>query len=140
MLRPSIFKPKTFDLVNYFNDFENDFFHGANNLFNGFHTDVIDKGDSYKLQAELPGFNKEDIHIDINGDYLTISAEHKEEVKENKENFIRQERYYGSFQRSFNISNVNTNEIDASYQDGILEIKLPKLTEQIPSERRIEIK
>jgi HSP20 family protein len=78
MLRPAIFEPTGplfFDRV--FHDFFGDgFYH-----FDNFNTDVIDKGDSYMLQAELPGFDKEEINVDLDKDTLTISASHKEERK-----------------------------------------------------------
>ena len=139
MLRPGIFR-REHELMNYFDNFEKNFFGGMDSFFNGFSTDVIDKGDHFELQAELPGFEKEDIKVDINGDYLTISAEHKDELNEEKHNYVRQERYYGTFQRSFRIANVNVNEIDALYKNGVLHLNLPKLGEEIPAERRIEIK
>ena len=59
-------------------------------------TDILDKGDHYQLQAELPGFNKEDIKINLEGDCLTIQAEHKEETEEKKKEYVRKERHYGS--------------------------------------------
>ncbi len=90
-------------------------------------TDIIDKGDRYLVQAELPGFNKEEIHIDIKDNYLTVHAEHREEKEEKKENYIRKERRYGSYERSFDISDVNADQIEAKYNDGVLELQMPKL-------------
>ena len=83
--------------------------------FSGFRTDVIEKDDSYELQAELPGFNKEDIHIDLKNDVLTISASHNEEKKEeDKESkYIRRERHSSSYSRSFRVSNVLPEDIKA---------------------------
>lgn len=140
MLRPSIFGQKGYDLMNYFHALDKNFFDETEGFFSGFKTDVIDKGDHYELQAELPGFEKEDIKIDINGDYLTISAEHKDELKEEKHKYVKQERHYGFYQRSFHIANVNINGIEAAYHNGVLMLTMPKLTEEIPTERRIEIK
>jgi HSP20 family protein len=106
-----------------------------------FRTDIKDTGKAYELEAELPGFSKEDIKIDVEGDYLTVSAEHKEnkEEKDAKGNYIRRERYYGSFSRSFDISGVNPEGISASYQDGVLKLVMPKQEAKIPSARRLEI-
>lgn len=106
-------------------------------------TDILDKGDHYLVQAEMPGFNKEDIHIDVDGDCLTITAEHKEdkEEKEDKKgSFIRRERRYGSLSRSFDISGIDADKIGASYQNGVLELTLPKRGEVTPPARRIDIK
>ena len=102
-------------------------------------TDILDKGDHYLVRAELPGFKKEDIHLDVNGDCLTISASHQEESKEEKDRFIRRERRYGSMSRSFDISGVEADKIEASYKDGVLELKLPKRGETTPPTRQIEI-
>lgn len=127
-------------MIDFFNNFDRDFFGDTHFEFK---SDIIDKGDKYVLQAELPGFNKEDINIDIDGDYLTISAEHKEEKdeKDNQGNYIRRERRYGSFTRSFDISNVKSEEINANYNNGILELDLPKRNIVPPKEvRKIEIK
>lgn len=102
-------------------------------------TDILDKGDHYLVRAELPGFKKEDIHLDVNGDCLTISASHQEESKEEKDRFIRRERRYGSMSRSLDISGVEADKIEAAYKDGVLELKLPKRGETTPPTRQIEI-
>lgn len=102
-------------------------------------TDILDKGDHYLVRAELPGFKKEDIRLDVNGDCLTISASHQEESKEEKDRFIRRERRYGSMSRSFDISGVEADKIEAAYKDGVLELKLPKRGETTPPTRQIEI-
>lgn len=127
-------------MIDFFNNFDKDFF-GDMKL--GFNSDIIDKGDKYILQAELPGFSKEDINIDIDGDCLKISAEHKEEndEKDKDGNYIRRERRYGSFVRSFYISNVKSDQIDAQYNNGVLELQLPKKNPAPPREiKKIEIK
>ena len=109
-----------------FDDFDKEFFGDFPKSFAGFRADVLDKGNQYVLEAELPGFNKEDIHIDIDGDYLTVSAEHNAEKKEEQKDYIRQERHYGSYSRSFNISDIRADKISASYKNGILTLSLPK--------------
>lgn len=107
-----------------------------------FKTDIKDEGDKYIIEAELPGFKKEDIKADINDNMLTITAEHTEEndEKDNKGNYIRRERSYGSVSRSFDISEVKAEEIGASYENGVLTLTLPKKTETVPTNRRLEIK
>ena len=105
-----------------------------------FRTDVLDTGDAFKLESELPGFRKEDIKIDIENDCLTISAERKADNKEEKDNYIKRERFYGSFSRSFDVSGINVDAIEASYTDGMLNVLLPKKAAEVPASRRLEIK
>ena len=107
-----------------------------------FRTDVTDTGDAYKLEAELPGFKKEDIKIDVENDCLTISAERKvdEDKKDEKNNFVKRERYYGSYSRSFDVSGINIDGIEASYTDGVLTLTMPKKASEVPASRRLEIK
>ena len=93
------------------------------------------------LEAELPGFKKEDIHVDIEDGYMTISAERSNETekKDDKGNFVRRERSYGSFSRSFDVSSVKAEDITVEYKDGILTLTMPKKEENGPTSRRIEI-
>ena len=93
-----------------------------------FKTDIQDKGDSYLLEADLPGFKKEDIHVDVDGDTMTIRAErHSEhEDQDKKGNYVRCERSYGSYQRAFDISGVEVANISAQYNDGVLKLNMPK--------------
>ena len=73
-----------------------------------FESDVQDKGGHYLLEADLRGFQKEDIHLDLNGDVLTINAERKSQHKEEKDSYIRCERSYGQYARQFDMSAVDT--------------------------------
>ena len=102
-------------------------------------TDIIDKGDSYLLKADMPGFSKEDIRIGVQGDQLTITAEHKQEVSENKKNFIRHERRYGTLSRNFDIQGIDAGKITAAYNNGVLELTLPKVQEVKPETKTIQI-
>jgi HSP20 family protein len=137
MLRPAIFEP-TGPL--FFDRVFHDFFGDGLNQFDNFNTDVIDKGDSYLLQAELPGFEKEDIQVNLDKDTLTISANHKEEKKESKHDYVRQERRYHSYCRSFHIPGIRKENISAAYQNGVLEISLPKENVIAEESKRIEVK
>lgn len=128
------------NLFNYFDNMEKNFFGDMAQSFSTFRTDVIDEGDKYVLKAELPGFQKEDIKIDIEGSYLTISAQHSDETEEKKDNYVRRERRYGSFARSFDISDIKSNDITADYTSGILSLNLPKVEGTVPESRRIEIR
>ena len=106
-----------------------------------FRTDVTDEGDHYLLETDLPGFEKKDITLDIHDDMLTIRAERKSKVeeKDQKDKVIRMERSYGSYQRSFDISGVDADQIKAKYTDGVLCLTLPKLERSLPQGRRLEI-
>ena len=110
--------------------------------FSGFQTDIKKVDGKYVLEAELPGFKKEDIHIDIDKDTLTISAERKSDENDEKgdNGFIRRERYYGSFSRSFNIKGIDTDAITAEYNDGVLKLTMPEKAPDAPAAKRLEIK
>ena len=126
-------------LANYFNDLEKSFFSDLTSSITEFKTDILDRGDKFVLQAELPGFEKSDIHIDIDGDRLMIKAEHDLNEEKKDGDYVRRERRYGSFMRSFDISNIDADKITAEYKNGVLELDLPKLAEkQLPS-RKVEI-
>ena len=94
------------------------------------------------MESELPGFEKEDIKLDINGSYLVISAEHNSENDQKDDNgrYIRRERSFGSYKRSFDISDVNAENISAEYKNGVLCIDLPKKEPEEPVAKRLEIK
>ncbi len=103
-----------------------------------FKTDIVDKGDKFVLEAELPGFDKGDIDIHVDDDRLTITAEHSESKEESKDDYIRKERKYGSFARSFDVSNIETEKIKADYKNGVLTLVLPKKDDKSDG-RRIDI-
>lgn len=127
------------DLFDLYNDMEKSLSQNFNFDFPSFKTDIVDKGDKFVLEADLPGFKKEDIDIDIDGNMLTISAKHSEKREENKDNYIRRERRYGSFTRSFDVSNIKTDEIKAEYKDGVLTLELPKINKEGKTGRKVSI-
>ena len=130
-----------YDPFRMLDDMERSFFGGNNHpAMSSFRTDVTDTGDAFVLDAELPGFKKEDIKIDVENDCLTITAERKADEEEKQKNFIKRERFYGSFSRSFDVSGVNVDGIEAAYNDGILKLTMPKKVETVPPTRRLEIK
>ena len=128
-----------FDPFRMLNEMDRRFFTGVPSV-SVFNTDVIDTGDAFKLECELPGFKKEDIKIDIENDCLTISAERSSDDKDEKDNYVKRERFYGSFTRSFDVSGINVDNIEAGYSDGVLTVTLPKKAAEIPASRRLEIK
>lgn len=105
-----------------------------------FRTDVTDEGDHFLLEADLPGFEKQDIHLDLHGDTLTIRAERRSKVEEKeKDKVVRMERSYGVYSRSYDISGIDADTIAAKYENGVLQLKLPKKAELPPASRKIEI-
>ncbi|MGI6403732.1 MAG: Hsp20/alpha crystallin family protein [Oscillospiraceae bacterium] len=124
----------------YFDDLERSFFQNVFPATGMLRTDILDQGDHFLLSAELPGFSKEDIQVDLADGMLTIRAHRAEENEESKGNYLRRERRVGSYVRSFDVSAVKTQDITAQYQDGVLTLKLPKLeTQPLPPARQIEI-
>ena len=128
-------------LFDTFDTFTRNFFQNSNTSLPAFRTDIRDAGDQFILEAELPGFQKEDIKLDLKDGILTISAEHKQqqEQKDEKGTYIRRERRYGCFTRSFDITGIDESGITAAYQNGILELHLPKAVPVVPETRRIAI-
>ncbi len=104
--------------------------------------DINEKDGVYHLEMDIPGFDKKDVNIEIDeNDYLTITAEKKTENKEEdkEKNYIRKERSYGKYQRSFYLGDVDKDKIDASFENGILKITMPKKEEVKSSKKTIEI-
>lgn len=89
--------------------------------------DVKKSDGAYNVTAELPGVNKEDIQVNVEGNVVSIAAEVKKESEEKKgEEVIRSERYYGRLERSFALeSDVDESKVDAKYENGVLKLKLP---------------
>jgi HSP20 family protein len=106
----------------------------------GFDIDVRESPEGYIVEADLPGFNKEDLNITLQEGVLTIEAERKdEEEKREGDNFIMRERYTGRYVRSFRLPTpVKEDQINATFRDGVLRIELSKADEVRP--RRIEVR
>lgn len=118
-------------------DFERSFF--SPRAYEGFKTDIRDDGDKFVLEAELPGYEKDDISIDLKDSTLTITAAHSDEKNDKNGSYIRRERSYGSYSRSFDVTNIDENAIGASFKNGILELTLPKKQEKEEPVKKIEI-
>ena len=127
---------------NPFRDFDdiNRAFFGDNTLTE-FKTDIRDMGDGFVLEADLPGFKKEDIKLSLNGETLTIKAtRHSDfEDQDKKSGYLRCERSYGTYPRSFDVTGVEVSQISASYNDGVLRVRLPKQGPKQPDNRTIVI-
>ena len=105
--------------------------------------DIYEKNGVYYLEMDIPGFDKKDVNIEVDeNDYLTITAckdsENNEEDQE--KNYIRKERTYGKYQRSFYLGDVDRDKINANFENGILRIQLPKKEDNKSSKQTIEIK
>ncbi len=93
--------------------------------------DVIDEGDRYRILVDLPGFNKEDINVYVEDGDLVIKAERKEEREESGRNYIRQERRFGEVYRRISLpEEVDVDKISAKYNNGVLEIIVPKVEKE----------
>ncbi len=89
--------------------------------------DIRETDDALLVQAELPGIDKKDVHLEVKDGVLTLSGERRYEKDVKEENVHRVERAYGSFSRSFSLpSNVDANKVNAGMKDGVLEVRLPK--------------
>lgn len=126
------------NMVNSF--FNDDFFNSVSIIKNNFSVDLKEDDNNYIIEADLPGVDKKDIDISYNNRYLNISARRESNLEENKDNYVRQERSYGEFKRSFYIDNIVEDKIYASFDNGVLNIKLPKLNKEISETKKIEIK
>lgn len=109
--------------------FNQDFLPTLGNEFKSLRTDITESNDAYLVQADLPGFSKDDIQIDIENNRLTIRAkrEDKTEERDDEDRIIRKERHFGEFVRSFYVDNIDQNRVEAKLEDGVLKITLPKL-------------
>ncbi len=143
---PSVFGE---NLLDVFDDFDRDFFRGFNrpehvlygkNAGRMMKTDVKETDGGYEVDIDLPGFTKDEIKLELNNGYLTISTE-KSLEKENKGRMLRQERYVGAMQRSFYVGkNLTEEDIKAKYENGVLSLQLPKKeARQQPEKKQIHI-
>ena len=101
--------------------------------------DLVEHKDRYQVRIDLPGLSKDDIEISMHDEVLSISGEKKGETKETEGNLIHQERWSGKFSRSLKLAkDVNANQIEAVFENGVLEVSLPFVPEVQP--RKIEVR
>ena len=140
------------NLMDVFDDFDRSFFRGfpqpdralyGKNAGRMMKTDVKETDEGYEVDVDLPGFNKDEIKLELNSGYLTISTEKSlnKENKENKGKMLRQERYVGTMQRSFYVGGSITEEdIKAKYENGVLSLTIPKKeVRKVPEKKQILI-
>lgn len=119
--------------------FKSPFWNSTDDSFSGsakiMKADVRESETGYTLSMELPGFKKEDIGIELNEGYLTISATRSSSKEDGTGKYIRKERFEGSCKRSFYVGDYpNEENVKASYTDGILTLEIPKQPEPVPEE------
>ena len=143
---PSIFGENLFD--DFFDDdFMRSMWNRRNPLYgkhakNLMKTDVRETDTTYEVDIDLPGFKKDEIDVDLKDGYLTISAAKglDKDEKDKKGKYIRQERYAGALRRSFYVGDIESKDVSAKYEDGILKISLPKEAQkQLPKTTAIAI-
>ena len=126
---PSIYGENMFD-----DFFDNSFFGGHSPLFgkherNLMKTDIRETDDAkaYRFAVELPGFQKDEIHVDVKDGYLTVTAETKQETEDKKGTYVRQERFSGKCSRTFYVGDdIEEGDIKAKFDNGTLQIDVPK--------------
>lgn len=129
-----------FDVRSLFEDFLSDsFMPGFFAQGGAVRADIKETEKEYIIDAELPGVKKEDIRLELRDDTLTVSVEKREEEKEERSNYIRQERKYGSYGRSFHVENVKNEAVTAKFENGILTVNLPKDENGNEKKRMIDI-
>ena len=123
--------------------FDSFFGNGGNGDENGSATwaprvDLAETEDGYLIHLDVPGMSKEELDINFHENVLTVRGERKAEEANEQRNYVRVERAYGGFYRSFTLPKaIKQDEIEANYQDGVLTIRVPKAEESKP--RRIEV-
>ena len=150
----STYLPTVFgeNLMDVFDDFDRNFFRGfgnADRALYGKHaqnmmkTDVKETEEGYEVDIDLPGFKKDEIHLELNDGYLTISTEKslEKDEKNKKGRMLRQERYAGMMQRSFYVGeHITEEDVKASYESGVLHLVLPKKdAPKAPEKKTIQI-
>ena len=100
--------------------------------------DIYEKDGDYHIEIDIPGFDKKDIKVECDNGYLTVTAKKDEEAEDKSKNYIRRERSYGKYQRSFYIGDMDSNEIRAKFKHGMLKIIVPKV-ETKETKKHIEI-
>ena len=102
---------------------------------------VVEKADSYVVKVELPGIPREDIHVTLSDNILTIRGEKREEKTEERKDYYLRERSFGAFERSFVLpEDVDAERIEASFRKGVLTVKLPRRPEAQVAARKIDVK
>ncbi len=107
----------------------------------GLAVDVRSEGDDYVVTAAVPGLKPEDLSVEVTGDTVTLKGEIKQESEENDKNFLLRERRYGSFSRTLTLpTSLNAAKADATVEQGVLTLRVPKADEAKPKAIAIKVK
>jgi HSP20 family protein len=127
--------------------FDEDLWGGGGGLSSGTQTiwspqvEVIQRGDKLVVRADLPGLRKEDVDVEVENDVLTITGERKHEQEENREGYFRSERSYGRFYRALPLpEGVDSTQVEASFNDGVLEVSIPAPRAEDRKGKKIQIR
>lgn len=110
-----------------------------NKNFSVFRVDIVDEGENYKMTADLPGVKRENLDVSVDNNMLSISVNSSGEENDNNQNYVRRERFYGKYVRSFDVSDVDISKIRGELKEGVLNISLPKKQTELKQDRKIEI-
>lgn len=123
----------------YLDDFFEDFSHMPRiPKMDDMKCDIYEKNGNIHIEMNIPGYNKEEIKMDVEEGILTIEATKEEEKEDEEKNYYRKERFYGTFKRQFTIGNIDEDEIKASFNNGVLTVSFPK-EEKKETKKFIEI-
>ena len=125
--------PRKFYLDDIFDDFV------TSKREQGLKCDIYEKEGVYHIEMDIPGFDKKDISIEVKDGYLVISASKEDNVNEDEKNYIRRERVYGKYERSFYLGDLDEERIEAEFANGVLKVTIPK-KEKVENKKTIEIK
>lgn len=126
--------PRNDYLSSAFDIFDTYFFKDTNIM----KSDIYEQNENYVLEIDLPGFDKENVSIDYHNEYLTIKAVKNDNHDEN-DKYIKKERFYGEYKRTFYIGNLDESNIKANYNNGVLKITFPKEDVKKETEKQILI-
>lgn len=140
------------NLMDVFDDFDRNFFRNFGNMDRALYgkhaqnmmkTDVKETDEGYEVDIDLPGFKKDEIQLELNNGYLTISTQKalEKDEKNKKGRMLRQERYAGMMQRSFYVGeHITEEDVKASYESGVLHLMIPKKdAPKVPEKKTIQI-
>lgn len=131
-------------MPNYLDGVFDDFFTPMKgDEFSKMKCDIYLKDNVYTMEMDIPGFDKQDVKIEVDdNDYLTITAEKStsNDSEDDDKNYVRKERSYGKYQRSFYVGDIDKDNIDATFENGILKVTMPKKEEEKSSKKTIEVK
>ena len=125
--------PRKFYLDDIFDDFI------STKREQGLKCDIYEKDGIYHIEMDAPGFDKKDISMEVKDGYLVISATKENVVNEDGKSYIRRERVYGKYERSFYLGDLDEERIDAEFNNGVLNITIPR-KEKIENKKTIEIR